>query len=71
MNNLYDFMIVFDKLHPYNNAIKDHSYNVAISHRAKWYLGELINFLPRRIPFPTKDWGVGGLGIEAVIVVKR
>lgn len=48
-----------------------HSYKVAISHKAKWYFGELISFFPKRIPLPTKDWGVGGLGIDTVIVVKR
>jgi hypothetical protein len=48
-----------------------HSYNVAISHSARWYFGEFINFFPNNIPFPTKDCGVGGLGIDTVIVVNK
>ncbi len=44
---------------------------MAISHRARWYFGEFISFFPSRIPFPTSDCGVGGFGIDTVIVVKR
>ena len=51
--------------------IDDHSYKVAISHKAKWYLGEFMSFFPSKIPLPTNDWGVGGLGIETVMVVNK
>ena len=44
---------------------------MAISQRARWYFGEFINFFPRRMPLPTRDCGVGGLGMETVMVVKR
>lgn len=44
---------------------------MAISQRARWYFGELISFLPKRTPFPTKDCGVGGFGMDCTILVKR
>jgi len=44
---------------------------VAISHNAKWYFGELINFLPSNTPFPTRDCGVGGFGIDWTILVNK
>lgn len=64
MNKIHDKYFEFNKIYY-------HSYNVAISHNAKWYFGELINFFPNNIPFPTNDWGVGGFGIEFVITVNK
>ena len=30
-----------------------------------------MSFFPSSIPLPTNDWGVGGFGIETVMVVNR